>query len=109
MTIHTICADVDLKLRTLEDIESFLAPLPGDRSILLTSRVVRGHVATVRQVVERALKYGITFNTLDAGGVGSGFRSLQRDGVRSDVLQALAEATGGAYLHNNNDFTRGMT
>ena len=104
----TICADVDLKLRTLEDIEGFLAPLHGDRSILLTSRAVRGRLGTVSQAIERALKYGITFNTLDAGGVGSGFRSSVRDGVRNDVPQALAEGTGGTYLHNNNDFTHGM-
>jgi len=108
MTVHTICADVDLKLQTLKDIEGFLAPLPGDRSILLTSHVLRGRIATVRQVIERALKYGIAFNTLDTGGVGSGFRNSVRDGVRNDVLQALAEGTGGAYLHNRNDFTRGM-
>lgn len=108
MTIHAICADVDLKLRTLEAIEDFLAPLQGDRTILLTSLRVRGRIETVRQAIEQALKYGITFHTLDAGGVGSGFRGSVRNGERNDVLQALADGTGGTYFYNNNDFTGGM-
>jgi len=136
MTIHTICADVDIKLRMLEDIEDYLAPMPGDRSILLTSRSIVGRPATVSRVIARALKYGITINTLDAaglrvesgggaGGVPGGGRGVTL-GARgapvgvgggvprtdvlttADVLTALADDTGGTYFHNSNDFTGGM-
>jgi hypothetical protein len=108
MTTQSICTDVDIKLRTLEDIEDFLAPLPGERSILVASRGIMGRFPAVSRVIARALKYGITINTLDAGGVGTGFGGSGTHGVRIDVLQALADGTGGTYFHNSNAFARGM-
>jgi VWFA-related protein len=98
LTIHTTCAGFNWKLRTLQDIEDYLAQLPGDRSILLASLHFRGSSLAVSRIVDRALKYGITINTLDAGGVGT----------QNDALRWLAEGTGGTYFHNSNDFTRGM-
>jgi len=109
ITTQSICADVDIKLRTLEDIVNYLAPLPGERSILLASRLIVGHASTIKRVIARALKYGITIDSLDAGGVGTGFSpSGKADDIRFDVLYELADGTGGTYFHNNNDFTRGM-
>ena len=64
MRIRSLCADIDVKLRTLEDIEDFLAPLEGERSILLASPVFRGinvgilgSTAEVNRVIAKALKY----------------------------------------------------
>jgi len=124
MTIQKMCADIDIKLRTLEDIVDYLAPLPGDRSILLASRSIIGRSSTVSRVIARALKYGITINTLDAaglradavgvpvgarGGLGAVGAGSRTDVLQTaDVLHALAGGTGGTYFHNSNDFTGGM-
>jgi hypothetical protein len=136
MTIQAMCTDVDIKLRMLEDIVYYLAPMPGDRIILLTSRSIMGRPSTVSRVIARALKYGITIHTLDAAGLrvgasgGTGGIHLGGRGVplggrgvplgtggggsrtdvlpTADVLTALADGTGGTYFHNSNDFAGGM-
>ncbi|HYH00018.1 MAG TPA: VWA domain-containing protein [Terriglobales bacterium] len=103
-----------------------MSSLPGQRTVLLVSPgflLGDRHFDSV-EVMDRAIRSKVTINALDARGlyvdsalkadysgpVSFGLLDYQRqsDRLRADALQALANATGGTFVHNTNDLGGGM-
>jgi VWFA-related protein len=121
---------VDNSLRTIQTIKNAadaLAPLPGQRTILLASSgFLTGTLEReLDDAANLALHAGVVINSLDAKGLyladpmqvtrGVSVQSITRNamlGTRpkdsaGDSLAILADATGGLFYHNNNDLVRG--
>lgn len=122
-----------LSLLTLKDVVRRISVMPGQRSIVLVSPgflTPEGDMLTdYMEVVDRALHSDVTISSLDARGLytvipGSDISkdqsinpaaaaveveyqtaSAQAEG---DILSDLANATGGAFFHNNNDLDEGF-
>ena len=118
----------------LERACSRLAVIPGQRSLVLISPgfLTRTQLYDVERIVEKALAGNTVISALDARGLyaivplGDASQKvhvipqrpdlmgqkgqIQIDNFRddADVLDRLAEETGGAYFHNNNDFAEGF-
>jgi VWFA-related protein len=125
-------ADTRLALSVVSDIIRRLAIMPGARSIVLVSP---GFLLTDQRreetdIIDRAIRARVTINSLNALGVATiipggdaskqGTVNIISAAVRTeyqsasfslqgDVLEELADATGGNYFHNNNDLTLGFS
>jgi hypothetical protein len=121
-------------LEGLERVCGRLAMVPGQRSLVLISPgfLDRTQIYNVEQIVDKALAANTIISTLDARGLytviplGDATQKvhiipqrpdlmgrkgqIQIDNTRedADVLDRLADETGGAYFHNNNDFRDGF-
>ncbi len=122
-----------ISLNVLRDAARRLAAKPGQRSIILVSPgfftpddVLHDKI----DIMDRAIRSNVVINALDARGLytivpgGDASQSpsyvgvqsagimvqFQSDGARrqADVLAELAEGTGGAFFHNNNDLDEGF-
>ncbi len=117
--------------RHLEDVVRRLANMPGQRVLVLVSP---GFIPSTLQseaseMVDRATRANIVINTIDARGlyvpdvVGdiadpphdtvrtAGFKSSYRVAAQlaqQDVLEQLADGTGGKFFHNRNDVDEAM-
>ncbi len=123
----------NLALHTLNDVVRRISSLNGQRTMVLLSPGF--YVSTVQQpamtdALNRAIRAGVIVNTLDLRGAapgpifgtdisekGSGTSIASADMLRykqsatsaqSDPLMQMANATGGRYFHNNNDFPGGL-
>jgi VWFA-related protein len=98
-----------------------LAAAPGQRSLILVSPgfIAPGGEQDYARLIEGALHTDIMISALDARGlyiidsVGSRTRGVvdyQREAASaaSELMTAMADATGGTFFHNNNDFKRGF-
>jgi hypothetical protein len=121
-----------LDLSVLKDVIRRLSATPGSRNVILVSP---GFFLTpeMRQdeaeVMDRAIRANVTLNTLDVRGVyavipGGDASQIGRASVSasnlmllmeknalaadSDVLEELAEATGGQFFHNDNGLFEGF-
>jgi len=118
----------DHTLRMLHDVLAWTAEMPGRRSILLVSS---GFVVPTREqqraaayLIERALRAGVTLNSLDVRGL-AGANMLgnshhvndpaeksvldsQEGSAQSGVMADFAYGTGGTFFHNNNDLEEGF-
>ncbi|HEY7392770.1 MAG TPA: VWA domain-containing protein [Bryobacteraceae bacterium] len=117
----------------LRDVVRRVAIMPGSRNIVLVSP---GFYLTIDQrteeseLMDRAIRANVTIDSLDARGLyvpgPEGDASQRRPGVTTagmtlksqyqhdsaradeDVMAELADATGGAFFHNNNDLGEGL-
>jgi VWFA-related protein len=118
--------------RRLEEVLRRISALPGQRSLVLLSPgfIYPGREYDLSRIIDQANRSNVFINTLDARGLytpdmgdisqpyrGSpnagiaGSRSMYRSNAQfaqSDVLNVLADGTGGLAFHNNNDLTGGL-
>jgi len=118
-------------LRRLDDMVLRLKAAPGQRSIIFVSG---GFLYPTRElefseVLDRAARANVVISTLDARGLyvitpggdisNSTLGTTQTFGLhtnfdiaeqseQSNVLEEMADGTGGAYFHNNNDLQGGF-
>ena len=121
-------------LGTLGDIVHYLGKMPGRRTLIMPSMGFFSQSLTVQlaqdKIIDSALKEGVVINTLDARGLTAPndprqivenipnftgslgayqeFKSSQEQEVADDSLAALAEGTGGKFIHNTNDLDAGF-
>jgi VWFA-related protein len=117
----------------LRDVVRRIAVMPGSRNVVLVSP---GFYLTIdnrteeNDLMDRAIRANVTINSLDARGLyipgpeadasqhqpgvtvaSSILKSqYQRDSAlaNEDVMAEFADATGGAFFHNNNDLREGL-
>jgi len=96
-----------LVLKTVSDVVNRLSSLPGQRTIILASPsfLVSDREHREYEVVDRAVRAHIVISALDTRGVLTDENDQTAD---SNVLSEFADATGGAFFHNNNDLTDGL-
>jgi VWFA-related protein len=122
-----------IALSVLKDVVRRISVMPGQRSIVVVSPgflTLDGDMLTeFMDVVDRALHSDVMISCLDARGLYamlpggditrdvplSGFAAAMELQYRTasaqaegDVLSDLANATGGAFFHNNNDLDEGF-
>jgi hypothetical protein len=118
-----------VSLGSLEDVIRSISRMPGQRSIVLVSP---GFIAPQLQyqyteIIDHAVRSQIAINTLDARGLyvvvpygdashggpyapppGKTAIEIAAANANDDLLEALADGTGGVFVHNNNDFDEGF-
>jgi len=121
-------------MQGLERVCRRMATLPGQRSLVLVSPgfITITQLMDISRIDDEALRANIVISSLDARGLyvviplGDATKrvevlptrpdlmgnkaQIQEEGMRrdADVLQYLAEDTGGVYFHNSNDFGDGF-
>ena len=119
--------ETHVSLISLKDIVRRVAATPGDHSIVLVSPgfITPEQLYDVDDIVERAVRANIVINALDARGLyvvvpgGDASQSAllnpqetqyQTDSASADadVMGELADATGGIFFQNSNDFDEGF-
>jgi VWFA-related protein len=124
-----------IALGTLKDVVRNISRMPGQRTVVLVSPgfIIPELQYEYMDVVDRAVHSQVIISTLDARGLytmvaggdaSTGARNTQaplsksNDGklllqtaaasADADLLEALADGTGGTFFHNNNDFDEGF-
>ncbi len=123
--------DTRVALDTLNVLVRRLSRLPGSRTIVLASPgfyLTIDHRDIESDLMDKAIRANVTISSLDARGVyvvipggdastpnsvgsGSGLKAqyaLDTATANADVLQELANATGGRFFHNSNDLGEGF-
>ncbi len=124
-------AETEYAYRHMEEAMRALAAMPGQRVMVFVSP---GFIPTTMQadtssLIDRANHAGIVINTIDARGLYTpdvmgdiadppqdspktrGFKSSYRvisQSANDQVLDELANGTGGTFFHNRNDVDEGM-
>ena len=118
-----------LCLSVLRNVIARVSGMPGQRSIILVSPGFLNPDALQREtdLMERAVHAGVVINALDARGVYTDLPDVsetrppipqiagvvqqyrtQELAADSDIMADFADATGGAFFHNNNDLNDGF-
>ena len=123
--------ETHISLISLKDVVRRVAATPGDHSIVLVSPgfITPQQLYDVDDIIERAVRANIVINALDARGLyvvipgGDASQSgpsnpvsavreaqYQMDGASADaeIMAELADATGGTFFQNRNDFDEGF-
>lgn len=122
--------ETDSSFRRLEEVLRRVSSLPGQRSVVLLSPgfIYPSREYDLSQIIDRANRSNVFINTLDARGlytpdmgdiaqpdqgspIVAGPRSMYRNlaqSAESDVLNVIADGTGGMAFHNNNDLAGGL-
>jgi VWFA-related protein len=115
-------------LQGLERVVDYLGQMPGQRTVVFVSPgfLSEDQRLLTDQLIDRALRSQVIIASLDPRGLylpGRGDASseaipgrpgvadrldAQRDLVARQILEAIAEDTGGAFLHSNNDLQAGF-
>jgi len=124
-------AQTHVVLSSLKDVVRRMSAMPGQRNIVLVSP---GFLTfdlryEVSEVIDHALRANIIVSTIDGRGlyVPSAFGDISRqnvpnmvaapleavyeqdsDTLQDDVLNQLAQSTGGTFFHNSNDLAGGL-
>jgi VWFA-related protein len=124
-------SSTEYALRHMEDVMRRLTSMPGQRIMVFVSP---GFITSTlhlefSEVVDRATKANIVINTIDARGLytpdmgdiadpqqtnsfrTAGYRqtyAIAAQLAQEDVLQELADGTGGTFFHNRNDVDEGL-
>ena len=122
--------DTRLALDILKGLVRRMGALPGSRSIVMISPgffLTIDHRSDESDLMDRAIRANVTISSLDARGLytlipggdastgGFSSTSTQKNQMivdsalaNEDVMAELANATGGAFFHNNNDLGEGL-
>jgi VWFA-related protein len=121
--------DVRETYATLKEIVQRMAKLPGRRSILLVSDGFLPIEEEARyaesQVLDLAVQSNVTINAIDARGLYTASMTASDDmrwripelvadyrrrsmRIEEEAMGELADGTGGAFFHNNNDLDAGF-
>jgi len=112
-----------LSLDVLKALIVRMAKLPGTRNIVLVSPgfyLSADHRPDESELIDRAIRANVVIGSLDARGLWAAgadpsSRSIsfqmanEIDDANIEVLAELADATGGGFIHNSNDFGGGFT
>jgi hypothetical protein len=123
-------ADARICLSMLKAAVLRLEAMPGQRTIVMVSSgflVTPDHRQDLMGVIEKAIRANVTISSLDARGIWAlipGGDASSRTivpptavkmqlyyasaGALGEVLEAIADGTGGAWFHNNNDLQEGF-
>ena len=133
-TLNAFQTETETSLRSLDQLVRRMATLPGQRSIVMVSPgfLMVTAEARVDGIIDRALRSNVIINTLDSKGLytrvpfGDATRGSLSVGNRpdlmghkdqfaieeielgADVLNSLANDTGGVFFHNSNDLDDGF-
>lgn len=131
MKAHSTIAEGNSGTRTavltLKSIVQRMSTMAGQKTLVLASPgflVTDLHRPDLQAMIERAVRSNVIVSTLDAQGLwtepsnqasnaGRASQEIRRfmdDSQRADrdVLEQIADGTGGTYFHNNNDFAEGL-
>jgi VWFA-related protein len=115
-----------VSLEVLKSVVQGIATLPGLRSLILVSPgfLTPDLEYEYSEIVDRAVRAQIVISALDARGVYVSIRGgdvsarnassilsrydTQEAVAASDILAALADGTGGVFVHGSNDLTAGF-
>jgi len=104
-----------------------MAKLPGQRTLILVSpgflSITPEALNWESQIMDLAAQSNVTINALDARGLYTGVTDISERGAgqiidpsrlaamtrAEGVMSELANGTGGAFFHNNNDLGAGFT
>jgi VWFA-related protein len=124
--------DTRLALGVLKNVVRRMGTLPGSRSVVLVSPgffLTNDHRPDETDLMDRAIRANVTISSFDARGlytvIPGGDAStptsvhpaaasvkmlyeIDAASADSDVMAELADATGGAFIHNSNDFAEGF-
>jgi len=119
-------------LGALRDVVRKLSAMPGDRSLVLVSPgflLTRDHQTDEYDLLDRAIRANVTVNTIDMRGLftsipgGSADQTAYHSGQAmtlfgrydmdaakqaADILEELADGTGGTFFHNDNRLKEGL-
>ena len=124
-------AETRLVLGSVKAVVRRMSAMPGQRTIVLASPgfLTVDLQPEVTEIIDQALRANIIVSTVDARGlyVPSGLGDISRQNVPNlsaapqeaiyendsasagdDVLNVLAQSTGGIYFHNSNDLESGL-
>jgi len=124
-------AETHLALTSLKETVRRVSILPGQRSIVLVSPgfLTPQRESDIEEIADRAVRGNVTISGIDARGLyvlvpggdisqqipSSTFANVQEAQYQqqsatadSDVMAFLADATGGAFVHNTNDLAEGF-
>lgn len=112
-------------LQELDKVVNYVSRMPGQRAVVLVSPgyLSRSEQSQLEQTIDRALRAQVVISSLDPRGLSdpshesdvshtymSPFLAANSHRLRSDretaardVLQAVAQGTGGEFVHNTND------
>ena len=115
-------------LQALEKVVNYVARMPGQRTVVLVSPgfLSRSEQFDLDRVMDHALRAQVVISSLDPRAlanpardsgaarsylpVGSELYRLdsERESAARDVLQEVAQGTGGQFIHNDNDLQAGF-
>ena len=117
-------------LEELDKVVNYVSRMPGQRSVVLVSPgyLSRSEESQLDQTIDRALHAQVVISSLDPRGLSdplhesdvshtymspfltANLHRLQsdRESAARDVLQEVAQGTGGEFLHNINDLQAGF-
>ena len=120
-------------LKSLQEVVGELAVQPGRRTMMLVSPGFSTETTknTIGEIVEQALRAQVVINSLDAKGLALLMRAsdvkrgyipaansgvtattrqldFEREQRATEVLDEVADSTGGQFFHNNNDLKAGF-
>lgn len=124
--------DTRVSLTVVKDLIRRMSSMPGSRTIVLVSPgfyLIDDHRLEEMDVINAAVRANVVISTLDARGLytllpggnaeNPGGVSIVADTLKmqyehqvalanQDILEEFADATGGAFFHDNNDFFAGL-
>ena len=115
-------------LQELGKVVNYVSRMPGQRTVVLVSPgfLSRSEQFYLDQIIDHALRAQVVISSLDPRGmanlmresdashgympVGSELHRLDsdRESAARDVLEEVAQGTGGQFIHNNNDLQAGF-
>ena len=115
-------------LQQLDRLVTYVSQMPGQRTVILVSPgfLSQSEQYEVNRVIDHAVRSQVVISSLDPKGLappreadasqnwivghpGASERSdAKRELVAADVLEEVAQDTGGEFFHNNNDLKAGF-
>ena len=115
-------------LQELAKVVNYVSQMPGQRTVVLVSPgfLTRSEQFDLDQIIDHALRAQVVISSLDPRGmanltregdashsympVGSELHRLdsERESAARDVLEEVAQGTGGEFRHNTNDLQTGF-
>ena len=117
-------------LEELDKVVNYVSRMPGQRAVVLVSPgyLSRSEESQLEQTIDRALRAQVVISSLDPRGLADPLNETDvsrtympvfltanlhrlrsdRESAARDVLQEVAQGTGGEFLHNINDLQAGF-
>jgi len=117
-------------LEELDKVVNYVSRMPGQRAVFLVSPgyLSRSEQSQLEQTIDRALRAQVVISSLDPRGLSDPSHEIDvshtympaflaanlhrlrsdRESAARDVLQEVAQGTGGEFVHNTNDLQAGF-